>query len=41
MNVGNSKTYESNRFRYNFANKLNLENPNTNIALINLNIYYT
>ena len=37
----NSKTNESNRFIYQFTDKLNLKNPNKNIALINLNIYYT
>ena len=41
MNTENSKKNESNRFRYNFTNKLNLKNPNTNIALANLSIYYT
>ena len=41
MNTENSKTNESNRFMYNFTNKLNLKGPNTNIALFNLNIYYT
>ena len=41
MNTENSKTNESNRFRYNFTNKLNLKNPNTNIALANLSFYYT
>ena len=38
MNSENSKTNESNRFKYNFTNKLNLKNPNTNIALANLSI---
>ena len=41
MNTENSRTNESNRFRYNFTNRLNLKNPNTNIALANLSIYYT
>ena len=41
MNTENSKTNESNRFSYNFTNKLNLKNPNTNIALVNLAIFYT
>ena len=40
MNNENSKTNESNRFRYNFTNKLNLKNPSTDIALSNLSIYY-
>ena len=37
----NSKTNESNRFAYQFTDKLNLKNPNKNIALANLSIYYT
>ena len=41
MNTLNSKTNESNRFIYQFANKLNLKNLNKNIALANLSIYYT
>ena len=41
MNTLNSKTNESNRFFYQFANKLNLKNLNKNIALANLSIYYT
>ena len=41
MNTENSGTNESNRFWYNFTNKLNFKNPNTNIALANLSIYYT
>ena len=41
INTLNSKTNESNRFNYNFANKLNLTNPNKNIALANLSVYYT
>ena len=41
MNIKNSKTHESNRFRHYFMNKLNLKNPNTNIPLANLSIYYT
>ena len=41
MNTLNSKINESNRFRYNFTNKLNLKNSNKNIALTNLSIYYT
>ena len=38
MNTLNSK---SNRFVYQFTDKLNLKNPNKNIALANLSIYYT
>ena len=41
MNTSNSKTNESNRFVYQFTDKLNLKNPNKNIALANLIIYYT
>ena len=41
MNTLNSKTNESNRFVYQLTDKLNLENPNKNIALANLSIYYT
>ena len=41
MNTENSKTNESNKFIYQFADKLNLKNLNKNIALINLSIYYT
>ena len=37
----NSKTNESNRFVYQFTDKLNLKNPKKNIALANLSIYYT
>ena len=41
MNTANSKTDEANRFVYYFNDKLNLKNPNKNIALANLSIYYT
>ena len=41
MNTENSKTNESNKFIYQFTDKLNLKNPNKNIGLVNLNIYYT
>ena len=41
MNTLNSRTNESNRFVYQFTDKLNLKNPNKNIALANLSIYYT
>ena len=41
MNTANSKTSESNNFVYNFTDKLNLKNPNKNIALANLSMYYT
>ena len=41
MNTLNSKTNESNRFVYQFTDKLNIKNPNKNIALDNLSIFYT
>ena len=41
MNSENSKTNKSNRSRYYFTNKFNLKNPNMNIALVTLNIYYS
>ena len=41
MNTLKSKTNKSNRFIYQFTDKLNLKNPNKNIALANLSIYYT
>ena len=41
MNTLNSKTNESTRFKYQFTNKLNLKNPNKNMELANLSIYYT
>ena len=34
MNTLNSKTNESNKFIYQFTNKLNLKNPNKNPKLI-------
>ena len=40
MNTANSKTKHSNKFVYNFTDKLNLKNPNKKIALANLSIYY-
>ena len=40
INTENSKTNESNRFRYYFTDKLNFKNNKT-IALANLNIYFT
>ena len=41
MNTENSKTNESNKFIYQFTDKLNLKTPsNRNIGLINLSIYY-
>ena len=41
MNTSNSKRNKSNRFAYQFTDKLNLKNPNKNTALANLSIYYT
>ena len=41
MNTKNSKTNESHRFKYNLIDKLNLKNPNKNMALANLSIYDT
>ena len=40
-NTLNSRTNESNRFVYQFPDKLNLKNSNKSIALANLSIYYT
>ena len=41
MNTKNSKTNESNKFFYEFTDKLNLKNLNKNISLANLSIYCT
>ena len=41
MNTKNSKTSEPCRFKYDLINKLDLRNPNKNMALANLSIYYT
>ena len=41
MNTLNSKTNESNKFIYQFTDKLSLKNPNKNMALLNLSTYYT
>ena len=41
MNTKNSKTNEPNRFKYHLIDKLDLKNPNKNIMLANLSIYYT
>ena len=41
MNTLNSKTNESNKFIYQFTDKLNLKNPNKNMVLAKLSIYYT
>ena len=37
----NSKTSKTHKFRLNLTDKLNLKNPNKNMALANLSIYYT
>ena len=39
MNSKNSKTNESNRFKYDLIDKLDLKNPNKNMALANLSIF--
>ena len=41
MNTKNSNTNEPHRFRLSLADKLNLKNPNKNMAFANLSIYYT
>ena len=41
MNSKNSKTNEPNKFKYDLIDQLDLENPNKNMALANLSIYYT
>ena len=41
MNTENSKTNEPHRFKLDLADKLNLKNPNKNMGLANLSIYYT
>ena len=41
MNTQNSKTSEPRRFKMNLADKINLKNPNKNMALTNLSTYYT
>ena len=41
MNTKNSKTNEPHMFKYNLIDKLNLKNPNKNMALANLSICYT
>ena len=41
MNTENSKTSELHRFKLNLTDKLNIKNPNKNMALANLSIYYT
>ena len=41
MNTKNNKTNESHRFKYDLIDKLDLKNPNKNMTLANLSIYYT
>ena len=41
MNTENIKTNEPHRFKLDLRDKFNLENPNKNMALSNLSIYYT
>ena len=41
MNTKNIKTNEPNRFKYDLIDKLDLKNPNKNMAFGNLSIYYT
>ena len=41
MNTENSKTNEPHRLKLDLTDKLNLKNPNKNIALANLSTYYT
>ena len=41
MNTKNSKTSEPHRLKYNLIDKLDLKNPNKNMALPSLSIYYT
>ena len=40
MNTENSKTNEPHRFKLDLTDKVNLKNPNKNMALANLSIYY-
>ena len=41
MNTKNSKTNKSHRFKYDLTDKLDLKNPNKNMVLGSLSIYYT
>ena len=41
MNTKNSKTSEPHRFKLDLTDKLYLKNPNKNMTLVNLSIYYT
>ena len=41
MNTGNSKMNEPHRFKLDLTDKLNVKDPKKNMALADLNIYYT
>ena len=41
IELKNLNPNEPNKFIYKFTDKLNLKNPNKNMALANLSIYYT
>ena len=41
MNTENSKTNAHHKFKLTLADKLNVKDPNKNMALANLSIYYT
>ena len=41
MNTKNSETNEPHRLKYNLIDKLDLKNPNKNMVLASLSIYYT
>ena len=41
INTENSKTNEPHRFKLDLTDKFNLKNPNKNMALANLSVYYT
>ena len=41
MNTENSQTNKPHRFKLDLTDKLNLKNPNKNLALAHLIIYYT
>ena len=40
MNTEKSKTNEPHKFRLTLADKINLKDPNKNMALANLSIYH-
>ena len=40
LNTENSKTNEPHRFRLSLVGKINFKDPNKNMALANLSIYY-